>query len=156
MTRIDLNDGLRTSHTDIDHDHRILIDLINQLHSALESGQDKDVCGKIISELINYAVTHFSMEERLMEIHRYSNVAAHKAQHAMFLKEMLDFKAEFELEWGRVAPMLHKFLGNWLVQHILHFDLELAAEIFKLAPKKPHDLSNKIATNIIRSKLGDK
>ena len=155
MSRIELNDGLKTSHTDIDHDHQVLVDLINQLHDAMESGQDKEICGKTIAELLNYAITHFSMEERLMVTHRYSNIAAHKAQHAKFLKTVLDFKTESDLKWN-IGSSVHDFLGNWLIEHILRFDKELAAEMFKLAPKTPDNLDTKIASHIIRDKLSHK
>lgn len=154
MSRIELNDGLKTSHGDIDRDHEKLIELINQLHDAVESGHDKGVCSGIIKELLHYAVTHFAMEERLMEKHHYSNAAAHKAEHARFLQTVLDFRVEVEANWGNLGTPLLDFLGKWLTGHILHFDRELAAEIFKLPHPGPNSLEMKIASNILREKLG--
>lgn len=154
MSRIELNDGLKTSHGDIDRDHEKLIELINQLHDAVESGHDKEVCHGIVKELIHYAVSHFSMEERLMEKHHYSKTVAHKAEHARFLQTVLDFRADLDANWGNLGSPLLDFLGKWLVGHILHFDRELAAEMFKLHPPDPNSLEMKIAGNILRDKLG--
>lgn len=154
MSRIELNDGLKTSHGEMDRDHEKLIGYINQLHDAVESGRDKAVCASIIKELIHYAVTHFAMEERLMEKHQYSNTAAHKAAHARFLQTVLDFRADADANWENLGVPLLDFLGKWLTGHILHFDRELAAEMFRLPHPEPDSREMKVAGHLLREKLG--
>ncbi len=43
----------------LDNQHKKLVDLINELHSAMKEGKSKEVLGKIIEELISYTKFHF-------------------------------------------------------------------------------------------------
>lgn len=156
MSRIELSDGMKTCHTDMDRDHQVLIELLNQLHEAFESGRDREICDGIIHELLEYAIKHFSMEEKLMAKHLYSDIGPHKAQHAFFLKMVLDYKSEADAHWRNVGASLQDFLGNWLIGHIMRFDKDLAAEIFKLQRRNSESLDKRIAGIVIRDKLGHK
>lgn len=123
------DDKLKTNHPAIDIDHKKLVDLVNQLGDAMQSGKGKEVCGRVLSDLINYTKTHFAMEERLMATHRYAQANEHKAEHAKLLKEVADFKAKFDSGALTVTASLLTFLRDWLVKHISISDKALAAAI---------------------------
>ncbi len=125
------DDKLKTNHTAIDNDHKKLVDLVNQLADAMQAGKGKDVCGKVLNELINYTKTHFAMEERLMTTHLYPKAAEHRAEHTKLLKEVADFKTKFDSGALTVTASLLGFLRDWLVNHICQSDKALAAALPK-------------------------
>lgn len=129
MAMFILDDKLKTNHPTIDNDHKKLVDLVNQLADAMQSGKGKDVCGKVLNELINYTKTHFAMEERLMAVHQYAQTVEHKAEHTKLLKEVLDFKTKFDSGALMVTAGLLTFLRDWLIKHISMSDKALAANI---------------------------
>lgn len=123
------DDKLKTNHFAIDNDHRKLVDLVNQLGEAMQSGKGREICGKVLSDLIAYTKTHFAMEERLMDTHKYAKATDHKAEHAKLLKDVLEFKAKFDSGALTVTAGLLTFLRDWLIRHISQSDKVLAATI---------------------------
>ncbi|MBF0190310.1 MAG: bacteriohemerythrin [Magnetococcales bacterium] len=107
-----------------DLDHRKLIELINQLHSAMEQKQSNQVLNHILDELINYATTHFTREERLLNEHGYNGVEAQHQQHAKFLQYIREqHKTLLNGDSFALAGELLKFLKDWLLEHILKHDM---------------------------------
>lgn len=123
------DDKLITRHPNIDSDHKKLVDLVNQLFDAMQSGKGKEACGRVLNELIQYTKTHFAMEERLMASHQYARTAEHKAEHAKLLKEVGDFKVKFDAGSLTVTASLLSFLRDWLINHISKSDKALAEAI---------------------------
>ena len=110
--------SLQTGHGRIDADHKKLVDLVNQLGDAMAKGQGKDVCGKVLAELISYTKTHFGMEEHLMSVHEYPKARAHKAEHDKLVQEVAAFKAKFDSGAVMLSISLLNFLKDWLGEHI--------------------------------------
>lgn len=102
----------------IDAQHQNLFRLADELYAAMNAGQGKAVCAKILDRLVQYTNTHFAHEERLMRLHDYPDFAAHKAQHDALCKQVQQFQADFNS--GRVAMtiQLFQFLKKWLQEHI--------------------------------------
>ncbi|WP_139370463.1 bacteriohemerythrin, partial [Xanthomonas axonopodis] len=75
----DLNTGIEV----IDHQHRRIVDMINQLHVAQTSLQQLAVA-EVIDELIDYTLSHFAFEEELMQEAGYPFSQAHQRVHAVF------------------------------------------------------------------------
>lgn len=110
--------SLQTGHDRIDADHKRLVDLVNRLGDAMAKGQGKDVCGKVLAELVSYTKTHFRMEEHLMSVHEYPQAHTHKAQHDKLVQEVAAFKAKFDSGAAMLSISLLNFLKNWLAEHI--------------------------------------
>jgi len=129
MAMFPWDDKYKTNHLTIDTEHKKLVDLINQLADAMQAGKGRDICGKVLNELVSYTKTHFANEERLMAAHGYAKTAEHKAEHAKFVKEVGDFKAKFDSGALTVTAQLLNFLRDWLIKHILESDKALVAVI---------------------------
>ncbi len=123
------DDKYKINHMVIDADHKKLVDLINQLADAMQAGKGRDVCGKVLNELVSYTKTHFATEEKLMAAHAYARMAEHKAEHAKFVKEVLDFKGKFDSGALTVTASLLTFLRDWLIHHIMNSDKALVQVI---------------------------
>ena len=63
------SDDLSVGLQEIDEQHKILITLINRLFTeAIMQKADQSVVSKILNELVQYTIVHFSVEESLFRI----------------------------------------------------------------------------------------
>ena len=103
---------------EIDKQHQKLVSMINDLNDAMRQGKGKDVLGKIINGLITYTGTHFKTEEDYFDKLGYPDTAAHKDEHAVFVKKVSDFNADFQAGKLGVSIEVMNFLRDWLSAHI--------------------------------------
>ena len=101
-----------------DDQHKKLVDLVNQLHDAMKSGQGNAALGLVLQSLISYTATHFKDEEQVMQANGYPELAKHKSEHEKLVKQVLELQKKFQ-EGGSVLTMtVMSFLKDWLVTHI--------------------------------------
>ncbi|MCI5178274.1 MAG: hemerythrin [Candidatus Electrothrix sp. AW3_4] len=118
MSLIRWNDNFSVNVTMIDHDHKKLVAMINELTDAMKAGHGKDVLGKILDELIQYTATHFQREEKYFQQIKYPDAVAHKREHTDFVKKVTEFKKEFDAGRVTVSVNILQFLSKWLQHHI--------------------------------------
>lgn len=122
MELISWRDSLSVGITEIDEQHKRLVAIINKLFDAMSQGKSKDVLHAIFSELSNYVVTHFGLEEKYMKQFGYDEYDYHKQEHTAFIQKLNDFKIQFNSGKGSVTLELLNFLKDWLLKHILGTD----------------------------------
>lgn len=107
----------------IDSDHRILINLVNQLHDAVETGQSRDVLGSVLNVLTEYVEHHFHREELLMTSIGYPDREEHCASHRALEARVRDLRDRWLAGDRQVLDdeAMH-FLKRWLTEHILRAD----------------------------------
>ena len=110
----------------IDAQHRNLFAIGRELYAAMTAGQGKAALGRILDRLVQYTAGHFAHEERLMQLHKYPDFAAHKAQHDALGKQVLAFQAEYNAGRVAMAVQVLQFLKDWLETHIKGSDLAYA------------------------------
>ncbi len=122
VTIIEWNDGMSVGVEDLDNDHRVLIDLINQLAGA-ESRQDRINLEAVLDELVDYTVFHFEKEEEYMERAGYPALAGHKRTHTALTGQVLAIRSRV-VEGGQpgLGDEVLDFLSRWLREHILKAD----------------------------------
>ncbi len=113
----------------MDAHHRKLVDLINDLHAAMRSGQGRAAIGPALEELARYTEYHFGAEEKLMTRHRCSNLAEQKTQHANFLRQVAELQRKFQAGQHGLGPEVLTTLKDWLVGHIVRKDRPCMAEV---------------------------
>ena len=106
----------------MDTQHKKLFDLVNELHNAMADGHGKDMAGEVLNRLIDYTVTHFAAEEKLMEKHNYPALVSQRAEHKALTDKVIAFKKEFDAGTSNVTPQLMMFLQQWLRNHIQTVD----------------------------------
>lgn len=110
----------------VDYQHRRLVQLINDLHDTLHKRNFKEGLMEVIfEELQQYARYHFSVEEKLMEKVSYVNFSDHRLQHGAFVKRLEELKKTAQHE-SVVNEQLLQFLKDWLQNHILKEDMNIA------------------------------
>jgi len=119
----DLNTGIDV----IDKQHKRIIDYLNELNDANETG-DKSATNHVLNELVDYTLTHFAFEEELQEKAGYPFIKAHKRVHEIFTKRVGEFQKR-AASGEDVAPELLSMLKIWLVNHIKGDDADYAETV---------------------------
>ena len=87
----------------IDADHRNLVDLVNELHTATSEGRGHEVIEKVMERVIRYTKEHLIREEQIMASIHFPNLEMHKKGHEKFAKQLGELQLEFERGWITVA-----------------------------------------------------
>ena len=82
MALIDWNESLSVEIAEIDHQHKKLVNILNELHAAMRQGQSKTVMAEIVDRLVDYTATHFATEEEYFDEFKYDETGPHKMEHA--------------------------------------------------------------------------
>ena len=106
----------------VDAQHRCLFGIAAELHAAMSAGTGKASLGKILERLVQYTAMHFAHEERLMRLHDYPDLTAHKAEHDSLTAQVLQFQADFKSGRDTMTVQLLMFLRDWLEKHIMGSD----------------------------------
>lgn len=106
----------------IDEQHKVLVDLINELYQQMNSNATQATIGRVLTKLVDYTKTHFSYEENLFKRHGYDGEKAHRAIHTELVYKLLAFKGEFETGKSDISVELMEFLKDWLIKHIKKTD----------------------------------
>ncbi len=112
---------------EIDNQHKKLFELINNLHDSMKTGKGKEALGKILSELADYTVNHFSAEEKLFQTYGYPEQAQHKKMHTDLTKQVMDLKGKLDKGDVIITIEVMNFLKDWLNNHILVSDKKYSA-----------------------------
>lgn len=119
--------SLETGYSRMDADHKELAELFTLLHDAADGGKGRAACAGILDDIIRHAKAHFELEQRLMVQQRYPKTEQHAAEHAMLIKQALDYRQSFDVDSAASRTALTRFAEVWLAFHILFSDKELAA-----------------------------
>lgn len=122
------NEAFETGLSEVDRQHRGLIDLINRI-PRLSVGLEADGgMSDVFAELMAYAADHFATEEALWEaLPRVEPVGPlfdrHEEEHRDFVRKVAEIRrAEHPVPMMEVVA----FLTHWLARHILESDRRMA------------------------------
>lgn len=109
----------------LDHDHRILIDILNQMSSPANR-LDRTVQEFVLDELLIHAVGHFSREEDYMRQSQFPDYERHKKVHTELIGEINAIREQFFEGQYFISKTIWNSLTTWLVQHIFEDDKKLS------------------------------
>ena len=110
----------------IDAEHRGLFDLINAYHDIHARANSSREAAKILNRLVAYAEEHFQHEEKLMSDGGYPPLDAHRQQHSEFVASIFAINERLAVDTARANAEILPFVKNWLVEHIIRSDMEIA------------------------------
>jgi len=121
------DDALTTGDTEIDAQHKFLIDKFNELGDAIQDGPGIDSINKILGVLRYYADWHFGREEDCMESYHCPAAKTNKIAHEVFMEKTSRYQKEYELSDNskELALHIHAELSDWIINHILAVDGQL-------------------------------
>jgi hemerythrin len=126
MALITWNESYSVKVKQFDDQHKKLIDMVNELHDAMKVGKGKDLLEKILAGLIQYTVTHFANEERLMKQHNYPGYEQHKKEHHLLTLQVKDVQKKYHEGDAVLSQSVLTFLKEWLQNHIKGTDKNYA------------------------------
>ncbi len=115
---------MSTGVAEIDAQHRKLIDQLNGLFTALDSGVPDAEVKKMLTFLGEYTAWHFGDEEKCFAKFACPAAEANKAAHASFLgifKGIAD-KVESEGVTSALALQTQQAVSDWVRNHIVRID----------------------------------
>jgi len=137
----------------IDQQHRVIINLLNELaaHAAYQKNQLS--IKEVIKRLVDYMEFHFRSEENVWEDHFEGDpwLSRHRKSHNEFLYEIkhnLTFSNGFADDV--TLDRLVVFLTHWITHHILESDRQMA-KVVKLLPT---GISLEMAKEIASQEMG--
>jgi hemerythrin-like metal-binding protein len=122
MALFEWSDRLSVQISSIDEQHKKLVSLVNQAHTALVEGQGNQVVGDIFAELIDYTKYHFAYEEELFSRHGYEETAQHITQHKLLTSRVAAYQQDFNAGKEINVFDVLAFLVDWLQDHIVGSD----------------------------------
>jgi hemerythrin len=123
MTKfVEWSDVLSVGIEEIDAQHRVLVDLVNQMHEAIHQHKGTAAVNEILGKLADYTRIHFAVEESLMRILGYPEYEEHKAEHEELLHTVADLQHKVETGKTSIGFELMHFLKVWLTKHIMESD----------------------------------
>ena len=124
--KVEWSDAIATGHLATDNQHKMLIDIINELAEAIETKQTDLKMRKILNLLQYYTEWHFEREELCMIRTKCPMGEKNKAAHCVFMARLKKFQEEYKSNPSvDFAERVYKELVNWLVLHIQGIDSSL-------------------------------
>jgi hemerythrin-like metal-binding protein len=110
----------------LDQQHQQLLDAFNRLVAALGPGGQLPDQEKAVAALKTVALTHFGVEETLMESLSYPRTREHVLGHVRLIRQINEVSDRIHRGTLAMSPALLDFLESWLVHHMQDEDRRLA------------------------------
>ncbi len=108
---------------EIDRDHKRLLELLNDLHDAVEAGASRAILGNALDGVMLYVNYHFAHEEGLLLRMSYPGYEKHRQQHQSLMVTVKEVHESFQSQASDALPrQVPEFLTNWLFEHVLRAD----------------------------------
>lgn len=151
MVRIQWKDRYNIGYKEIDAQHKVLLDLLNELLDLAGERGDPDKVVLIFRSLCEYVHTHFATEERYMRACGYPRLAEHEALHAGFVHRLLELNQAYDPADPQLLMETLEFVKNWYLDHIIRADLDYVPFLKRYHQEAPvkallFDFGNVIAT----------
>lgn len=124
METIQWKESYSVGNETIDSQHKKLIDMINSMIRNKGCNVDSEVVSYVLSEMIEYACSHFKNEETYMEQIAYPELKLHKEEHKQFKFKASNFCLDTMKDKPSIPDEILQFLSKWLINHILHSDMK--------------------------------
>jgi hemerythrin len=98
--------------------------MLNELYEAMKAGKGNNVVGEILNGMIQYTFSHFATEERYLILNNYPDFAAHKREHDILTKQVLELQEQFNNGKAAISIKVGDFLKTWLLTHISGTDMK--------------------------------
>lgn len=134
----------------IDEEHRRLFQMLNEAFAMVQETEDVSaITLSLLSNLKNYAMTHFAHEEAYMESIHDPEFPLQKTEHAMFAKKVNSFVPDTSSPEAAKESLndLLTYLVRWLYRHILCSDMMIGKSLSS-AENDPFAFTSKYMTGI--------
>ena len=107
---------------ELDDQHKILLGLMNEAYTAIMEKQEHINVSTLLAKMSDYAISHFSKEEKLLRKYEYDDLETQQEQHNRFFDQIALFKKRLSKGDPDVMDDIANFLSTWLHGHIKTHD----------------------------------
>jgi hemerythrin len=125
MTLIEWKDEFSVGVASVDHEHRALIDMINELEEAMRGNASQTDVIAGLGEIYARISAHFALEEKIMREAAYPDLGSHKADHEQLLDQLLEIMDTVGADGAYDRVLLSGALDQWFSDHFRTHDAEL-------------------------------
>ena len=103
---------------EMDKEHRQFLYLLKRVSRAIGKKYSLEATIEVLDDALEYANTHFTAEEKMLEDHKYPGLNEQKAQHAEFIYQMRKLSTSYH-EGNPITPLATiNYLSEWFIKHI--------------------------------------
>jgi len=125
MSLLQWKDDFKVGITEVDHEHRELIGLINELHENAKEDPDIDRVLEALGDIFALISAHFALEEKMMRDTHYPAYGDHKEDHETLLDDLRDIMDVVEDDGTFDERQLSIDLNRWFGDHFRTHDAKL-------------------------------
>ena len=111
----------------IDDQHKKIFEHLLAIEDSVAKRDPWHIVHFFLSQLREYLKFHLAVEEALLEVIRYPDLAGHCDSHAKLIDQIT--RLEDQLEKKASGENLVGFFEDWFISHVLSRDREYAAYI---------------------------
>ena len=109
----------------VDHEHREMIELINELDESMQSDASQDSVVEALGEIYAQIAAHFALEEKMMRNWHYAEYPSHKQDHETLLDVLLEIIDSVDEDGEYDRASLSSDLDRWFSDHFRTHDAKL-------------------------------
>jgi hemerythrin len=134
MSFVVWEDRFNTGIASVDEQHKILIEIINELYDAccIEKDIVDEVFRSSVKKTVDYVVFHFAFEEKLQITSQYPDHVSHKKKHDEFIRNIINSVEDYKSGKRFVPNKFMRYLIDWLLEHIAVSDKTFGAYYNKM------------------------
>jgi hemerythrin len=129
MALMEWTDSFAVGVSAMDLQHKLLIEMINQLDDAVRVSTKNPAIQKVLALLVQYTTSHFEDEEKLMQETGYAGFEEHCTVHRKLLRAVTDVMEKVKAGKLLASANLAAFMHFWLEKHIVGYDQQYAQHI---------------------------
>jgi len=122
MQPIRWNEEFKIDVKEIDEQHKVLLEIFNQIVTSVEKKIEWQKTSSIVDSLLHHAYRHFATEERYMIKHQYPDLPLHIDKHLDFIKKVTMMTQEAREKGPDKQKEMVAFLAKWYYDHVLVID----------------------------------
>ncbi len=119
-----------TGVSQIDIEHRNLVNMITKLQNSLDEGLITHETGIVLKELVDYTKYHFTSEENFMQQIKFPEYEKHKELHVDLTNQIIEILQNLKKGQRITSIDLIDFLKDWLQKHIIDEDKKIGKYYF--------------------------
>ena len=140
MNLIEWNEDLILGVPEIDKEHKLLVDRVNEIVRHANNNSLNYVADEAVADLIYATRRHFEHEEEMMEDADYQDREIHMAVHKKLMVDLGDKADILTLDSGSDSMKTVEYFKDWLIDHIKKEDTVLSEFIKDSESRKTIDL----------------
>lgn len=117
MALINWNEDTMVNFEEIDSQHKVMVDIVNELHDSISIITRERVI-ETLHVLLDDLKHHFKTEEDYMTKYKYHGYISHKLEHDRVIKNLTDYILKLESKEKELTPEFLKSFRNWFLNHL--------------------------------------